>query len=73
MKQPYTTPPILDHAVAVAGGKSRLAEEMDVTPAAVTHWYTRGLPMHVAVQLMRKYGRRKSPQNWKPKQPKEQQ
>jgi hypothetical protein len=69
MKQSHTYP-ILDHAVAVEGGKTKLAQALNVTPAAVSHWYTRGLPMHVANELVRKYSRRKvpkSPLDWKPK------
>ena len=66
MKPPV--PYILDHAVAVAGGKKRLAAEMRVTPAAVTHWYTRGLPQSVAAELMRRYSRRIKPTEWKPKE-----
>ena len=70
MKQPYTTLPILDHAVAVEGGKAKLAKALGLTPASITHWYLRGLPMHRANDLVRLYGKRKvpkSPLDWKPK------
>lgn len=62
--------PVLDHAIAVEGGKSRLAKAMNVAPSTISSWLARGLPMHVANELVRKYSRRKvpkSPLDWKPK------
>lgn len=58
MKQPYTTSPILDHALAVAGTQSELARQMGVTRAAVTHW-RKHLPYKVALALVQRYGRKK--------------
>lgn len=70
MKTAQNPAPILDHAVAVEGGKAKLAAALNVTPAAITHWYARGLPYKVAADLVRAYGKRKvpkSPLEWKPK------
>lgn len=65
--------PILTHAIAVEGGKSKLAAALRVAPSTVSSWFARGLPLHVANELVRKYSRRKvpkppkSPLDWKPK------
>ena len=58
MKQPYTTSPILAHALAVTGTQSELARQMGVTRAAVTHWRKR-LPYKVALVLVQRYGKKK--------------
>ena len=58
MKHPYTTSPILDHALAVVGAQSELARQMGVTRAAVTHWRKR-LPYKVALALVQRYGKKK--------------
>ena len=61
--------PILTHALAVEGSATKLAAAMHVTPAAVTHWKTRGLPLHVASELVRRYAKRripKDPRDWQP-------
>ena len=58
MKQPYTTSPILNHALDVAGTQSELARQMGVTRAAVTHW-RKQLPYKVALALVQRYGRKK--------------
>lgn len=58
MKQPYTTSPILDHALAVVGTQRELAKQMGVTPSAVNQW-RRNLPYKIALELAQRYGRRK--------------
>lgn len=58
MKQPYTTSPILDHALDVTGTQSELARQMGVTRAAVTHW-RKHLPYKVALELVQRYGKKK--------------
>ena len=63
--------PILTHAIAVEGNASKLAIAMNVAPSTVTAWKTRGLPTHIACELVRRYARRKlpkSPYEWKPKE-----
>lgn len=58
MKQPYTTSPILDHALAVVGTQRELARQMSVTPGAVSQW-RRNLPYKVALALVQRYGKKK--------------
>lgn len=59
--------PILQHAINVEGGKSRLARALSVHPASVTLWAS-NLPLVREEQLERLYGRRKVKQAWKPKE-----
>lgn len=58
MKQPYTTSPILDHALAVVGTQRELAKQMGVTPGAISQW-RRSLPHKAALELAQRYGRKK--------------
>ena len=58
MKQPYTTSPILDHALAVVGTQRELARQLGVTPGAVSQW-RKHLPYKVALALVQRYGKKK--------------
>lgn len=58
MKQPYTTSPILDHALSVVGTQRELARQLGVTPGAVSQW-RKHLPHKVALALVQRYGKKK--------------
>ena len=58
MKQPYTTSPILDHALSVVGTQRELARQLGVTPGAVSQW-RKHLPYKVALALVQRYGKKK--------------
>jgi DNA-binding transcriptional regulator Cro len=37
---------VVQRVIAALGGRRAAAEKLDVTPAAVSQWKSRGLPMH---------------------------
>lgn len=39
------TPHPLDHAALLIGGRAALAKRLEVTPAAIGNWKTRGVPI----------------------------
>lgn len=43
----------LDRATRHAGGAAKLARELQVTPAAITNWKTRGVPISHCVAIER--------------------
>lgn len=42
---------MLDEVIQHFGGRAALAEKLDVHPAAVTNWKTRGIPLAQAVKI----------------------
>ena len=58
INQPFTVSPILDNAIIIAGSQKKLAEQMSVTPGAVSQW-RRHLPYKVALALVQRYGKKK--------------
>ena len=62
--------PILDHAIAVAGGVTALAGALGVSVPTVSTWKRRGLPTVWHGALVKRYGRRKpkakAVPTWKP-------
>ena len=49
----------LAHALSVEGSQRKLADALGMSPSAVHHWITRGLPASWSDKLRKLYGRRK--------------
>lgn len=49
----------LAHALSVEGSQRKLADAIGMSPSAINHWITRGLPASWSDKLRKLYGRRK--------------